>query len=480
MNELNSLIGLRSVKELVEGLVIDQQVGISLGGDITVDDATRHMLFTGNPGTGKTTVARLVGRIYKALGLLQKGHMVEAGHTNLVGQYIGETAQKTKTVIESALDGILFIDEAYSLSESEHSYGKEAINVLVPALENYRDRLVVIFAGYTNEMEGFVRTNSGIRSRIAKKIEFPDYSVDELVQVFVAIATAKNYTVPEDVREELRYQLQWFVSISGAEFGNARDVRVQFLDRMVEAWKRRMHAALKAGLDAHSFERSFLVSDVPQIKAKDKQATIPNSGRTYKFRLDDIVSTLPTVPVTNDNIPDRIASSVGFIKTDKGSGSAFVISTNGYLVTAYHVIEGATSIEVRINGTPSFKPAMYVDGDKEADLAVLKIDGDEWAATQIVAAGYELHRGMNLGLLGYPMGEAFGDEVTYTSGGLSSIRRSPEGVQMFQIDVSAYRGNSGGPVFLSQTGEVIGVLSFGRNDTMNFAVSIEELHQRFR
>ena len=265
MDELNSLIGLQPVKELVEGLVIEQQVAISLGGDIAENDTTRHMLFSGNPGTGKTTVARLVGRIYKALGLLQKGHIVEVGHTELVGQYLGETAQKTKTVIESALDGILFIDEAYSLSESEHSYGKEAINVLVPALENYRDRLVVIFAGYTNEMEGFVRTNSGIRSRIAKKIEFPDYSVDELVQVFVAMASAKNYTVPEDVRDQLRHQLQWLVSNSMEEFGNARDVRVQFFDRMVEAWKRRMHAALKSGLDARSFERNFLVSDVPEI-----------------------------------------------------------------------------------------------------------------------------------------------------------------------------------------------------------------------
>lgn len=480
LDELNGLIGLQSVKELVDGLVIEQQVAISLGGDITANDTTRHMLFTGNPGTGKTTVARLVGRIYKALGLLQKGHIVEVEHTDLVGQYIGETAQKTKAVIEKALDGILFIDEAYSLSESEHSYGKEAINVLVPALENYRDRLVVILAGYTYEMEGFVRANSGIKSRIAKKIEFPDYSVDELVQVFVAMASAKSYIVPEEVRDQLRHQLQWLVSTSAAEFGNARDVRVQFFDRMVEAWKRRMHAALKAGLDTRSFERSFLVSDVPQIKPKEKQVTIPNSGRTYKFRLADIANTLPAVTATNDNIPDRVASSVGFIKTDKGSGSAFLISTNGYLVTAYHVIDGVSSIEVRVNGAAYFKPAMYVDGDKDADLAVLKIDGDEWPATQIVGAGYELHRGMDLGLLGYPMGQAFADEVTYTSGGLSSIRHSPEGVQMFQIDVSAYHGNSGGPVFLSQTGEVIGVLSFGPNDTMNFAVSIEELHQRFR
>ena len=480
MDELNSLIGLQSVKDLVDGLVAEQEVAISVEGDIAAEETTRHMLFTGNPGTGKTTVARLVGRIYKALGLLRKGHFIEAKHPQLVGQYLGETAQKTQQVIESALDGVLFIDEAYSLSQSEHSYGSEAINTLVPALEDYRDRLVVIFAGYTNEMKGFVRANSGIESRIAREIEFPDYTGEELLRVFEAMAAAKNYTVPEDISEELRHQFQWLASNSAAQFGNARGVRVKFFDRMVDAWKRRMHAALKSGLDIKSFERSFLISDVPEIVPREKQVNIPNSGRTYKFRVADIADALPDVMFSDENIPDRVASSVGFIKTDKGSGTAFLISPNGYLVTAYHVVNSAGSIEVRMNGTAGFQPATYVDGDKDADLAILKINGDRWHSTRIVGQGFELHRGMKLGLLGYPMGEAFGAEVTYTSGDLSSIRRSPDGVQIFQIDVSAYGGNSGGPVFLSQTGEVIGVLSFGPNDTMNFAVSIEELHQRFR
>src|SRR5262249_29285107 len=154
------------------------------------------------------------------------------------------------------------------------------------------------------------------------------------------------------------------------------------------------------------------------------------------------------------------------IKTNKSTGTGFLISPEGYLLTAYHVINGATSIEVRMNGATDFIPAVYVDGDKDADLGVLKIDRVGELSTQIVGPGYELRRGMALGLLGYPMGEAFGAEVTYTSGDLSSVRQSPDGVQIFQIDVSAYGGNSGGPVFLSQTGEVIGVLSFGPNDTM--------------
>lgn len=270
MDELNSLIGLQPVKKLVEGLAIEQQLAFTLESDVTASDRTRHMLFTGNPGTGKTTVARLVGRIYKALGLLRKGHFIEANHTELVGQYIGETAQKTKQILDSALDGVLFIDEAYSLSQSEHSYGMEAINTLVPALEGYRNRLVVIFAGYTREMEGFVSANSGIESRIAHTIEFPDYSADELLHIFVAMASAKNYTVPDDAGVELRRQFEWLATNSARQFGNARGVRVRFFDRMVDEFKKRMFEAHKAGQDIRSYERSFLLSDVPEVVPKQK------------------------------------------------------------------------------------------------------------------------------------------------------------------------------------------------------------------
>jgi SpoVK/Ycf46/Vps4 family AAA+-type ATPase len=276
MDQLNSMIGLASVKDLVEGLVIEQQLAASMGGDLAAHDTTRHMLFTGNPGTGKTTVARVIGRIYKALGLLDKGHFVEAKHTDLVGQYLGETAQKTRSVIESALDGVLFIDEAYSLSQSKHGYGGEAIDTLVPALEDYRDRLVVIFAGYTEEMEGFVNANSGIESRIARTIEFPDYSADELVRVFEVMASSRNHTVPDDVRETLRDQFQWLVTNTTRQFGNARGVRVKFLDRMVEAWKRRVYAAHKTGAGQNGFDRSFVISDVPEIAPK-QAPLIPNS-----------------------------------------------------------------------------------------------------------------------------------------------------------------------------------------------------------
>lgn len=482
MDELNSLIGLQPVKKMVERLVIEQQLAISLQRDLNASDKTRHMLFTGNPGTGKTTIARLIGRIYKALGLLRKGHFTEANHTELVGQYIGETAQKTKQVLDSALDGVLFIDEAYSLSQSKHSYGLEAINTLVPALESYRNNLVVIFAGYTLEMEDFVSANSGIASRIGRTIEFPDYSTDELVQIFHAMAHAKGYDVSEGVDDELQRQFEYLTrdDDSARKFGNARGVRVQFFDKMIDEFDSRMYEALKQGQDARTYPRSFVLSDVPRVVGKQKQPPIPSSGRTYKFRVAELANGQDQLTLPGGDIPERVAKSVGLVKTDKGTGTGFIVSPYGHLLTAYHVVEGSKSIQFRINGSREFHEVTYLDGDKDADLVVLKLEGDDWPFTPIVQQGYELSRGTALGLLGYPMGESLGTEVTYTSGDLSSTRRSAAGVRVFQIDVSAYSGNSGGPVFLSQTGEAIGVLSGGPNDTLNFAVSLEELYERFR
>ena len=164
------------------------------------------MIFLGNPGTGKTTVARMVGKILKALGILKKGQFIEATRESLVAEYVGQTAPKTRKKVEEALDGILFIDEAYSLASQQgvsgHDFGQEAINTLVPILENYRDRLVVIFAGYTHEMQHLLSANPGIKSRIAKIIEFPDYTGDEMLQIFLYYCRVNKpaYICPPDVQ----------------------------------------------------------------------------------------------------------------------------------------------------------------------------------------------------------------------------------------------------------------------------------------
>jgi len=189
LQELDNLIGMDSVKQAIREIVNNQVANQRLraAGQIAEETETRHMLFTGNPGTGKTTVARLIGRISKALGLLRIGEFVEVDRRRLVAGYVGQTAEKTAQAIESGLDGVLFIDEAYALSrgDSENDFGREAIDTLVPMMANYRDRIVVILAGDSREMAQFIDANSSIASRVAYKIEFPDYTGEEMQAIFL-------------------------------------------------------------------------------------------------------------------------------------------------------------------------------------------------------------------------------------------------------------------------------------------------------
>ncbi|MDL5052658.1 AAA family ATPase [Oscillatoria laete-virens NRMC-F 0139] len=233
--ELDAMIGLTSVKVAMREFVASEQAKQRLrqAGFETDNRITRHLLFLGNPGTGKTTVARLVGKILKALGILKKGQFVEANRESLVAQYVGQTAPKTRAKVEEALDGVLFIDEAYALASqpgSVHDYGKEAIDTLVPMIENYRDRLVVIFAGYTREMQNFVAANPGIQSRIAKSIEFPDYTGDEMLGIFLYFCRTNKpaYICPTDVEQAVRDRLHWMYKTRARNFGNGRDVRKLF------------------------------------------------------------------------------------------------------------------------------------------------------------------------------------------------------------------------------------------------------------
>ena len=226
--DLSSLVGLDPIKREVAGLVNEVQMEDLLreAGVRTNDDA-RHMLFLGNPGTGKTEVARILARIYHGLGLLSQGHLVEVHRSDLVAGYIGQTALKTEAKLESAIGGVLFIDEAYSLATGyENDFGQEAISKLITFMEDYRDDLVVIAAGYGEEMDDFLASNSGLASRFPIRFDFPDYSDDELIDVLIRFAQADGRTVGPEALAEARRLLAEKRDRPG--FGNARDVRSLF------------------------------------------------------------------------------------------------------------------------------------------------------------------------------------------------------------------------------------------------------------
>lgn len=228
--KLKSLIGLTSVKEEIDTLTnfIKIQQARETNG-LKTSSVSYHCVFTGNPGTGKTTVARIVADIYKNLGILSKGHLVETDRSGLVAEYVGQTAVKTNKIIDSALDGILFIDEAYSLiSNSENDYGKEAISTLLKRMEDDRSRLVVILAGYTNEMKTFIDSNPGLQSRFNRYIEFPDYTPEELYQIFELSLKQFDYKLSDNAVEPLKEHLAKVVIRKDKNFGNARFVRNLF------------------------------------------------------------------------------------------------------------------------------------------------------------------------------------------------------------------------------------------------------------
>ena len=248
--EINELVGLAPVKEYVFGLADNLQVQQRrAAAGLKTASLSMHMIFTGNPGTGKTTIARLVAKYLKAIGALKGGQLVEVTRADLVGRYTGHTAPLTNSVIESALGGVLFIDEAYSLYRGEQdSFGLEAIDTLVKGMEDHRDELVVILAGYTKEMETFLTANSGLASRFPNRIEFPDYTAEELLQITHVQAKNKGYRLAESCTQPLLgYYARWQAA-DARTAGNGRLAR-NTLEKAIFHQSRRLVAEPAAALD---------------------------------------------------------------------------------------------------------------------------------------------------------------------------------------------------------------------------------------
>lgn len=272
MKELDGMIGLDNVKDLVYEIYALLQIGqyrSEVG--LAANKQVYHMVFKGNPGTGKTTVARIIAKLFQTMGLLSKGHLIEVERADLVGEYIGHTALKTRDLIKKALGGVLFIDEAYSLARGgEKDFGKEAIDTLVKAMEDSKDQFVLILAGYSDEMDLFLETNPGLPSRFPIKIAFPDYTTDQLVQIAELMVKDRDYTLIPATVTKLRQMLVAEKNRCPDTFSNARYVR-----NLMERAMRQQAVRLLKSYQSSSPGRQELMSIKPEDMKPDKNEQMP-------------------------------------------------------------------------------------------------------------------------------------------------------------------------------------------------------------
>ncbi len=266
MKKLQELTGMESVKKDVNNLVNLLKIcKIRQAKGLQIPPTNNHLVFLGNPGTGKTTVARILSEIYHGLGVLSKGHLVEVDRSGLVAGYMGQTAEKVMEVVEKAKGGVLFIDEAYALSgKQEGDFGQEAIDILNKAMEDFRDDLIVIVAGYHDEMQDFLDANPGLRSRFNRTIEFPNYSADDLIEIMSNRAKKLDYNIEPETLEFIRNHFRETLEFPPDNFGNARSVR-NYLDNAISNQANRLVSGADIDVDALT---TITIADVENLKLR--------------------------------------------------------------------------------------------------------------------------------------------------------------------------------------------------------------------
>jgi S1-C subfamily serine protease/AAA+ superfamily predicted ATPase len=461
LDHLEEMVGLEPVKEEVNKLMSGLEVErIRREQGLVIAPISRHMVFTGPPGVGKTEVARALGEIYRSLNVLRKGHLVETDRSGLVAGYIGQTAAKTLDKCKEALDGILFIDEAYSLARPGNDFGQEAVDTLLKFMEDNRDRIVVIVAGYPNEMQRFINSNPGLSSRFTKTIEFPPYAANELAAILRVMAKRQNFVLPDDLESSLDPWIR--VGMRNKSWGQAREMRT-LLERAREA------QAIRVAHDPSG--------DVRQLAMADIDAAIRISGyrETAPETISDILVRIPSLPRSVTPLSDgtsALQAAVVTVKIEGAHGSGFFISRDGYLLTNHHVVTENKFVTIKLT-TGRQLPGEVVRTNKTRDIALIKVNESGMPPLPLRLDPPEV--ASEVYAVGTPRDEKYSTTITK---GIVSAYRTEKDLTLLQSDAAIHPGNSGGPM-VDQFGNVVavsvsGFAISGVSTSINFFIPIAD------
>lgn len=460
--KLNELIGLEGVKKQIKRLK-----AYALKNNSSSDNLNLHMCFTGNPGTGKTVVAKLVAGILYENGILPENKLIERDRSTLIGKYVGQTAPLVREAVNASLGGVLFIDEAYALNSNgvEEDYGQEAIAELLKCMEEQRGQFAVIFAGYKNETLAMIESNPGLKSRINRYVDFPNYSRDELIQITRYMVKQDGYYCSNSVVNKVCDIVE--INKEENNYGNARDVR-NILESLYEIQAERTISNTRNRRIILADVESFIVDN--RVKITNNKLT--DIGETKASLTDLYAKTSKPTQVDCEFIEERTVL-IKNMKNGKenGEGTGFFISNSGIILTNDHVVRGSDEIRVRLslylkNGSKTYKEcfAKIYKTNKEQDVAILKID--EKGEYPFIPMSSSIPNALTPVIMGgYPYGASRLNDISFSEGVVQSINKDSalkegqETVDRIYVDIVGVPGNSGSALINKATGEVVGIYS---------------------